>query len=199
MDFEVPEKIKVVTGMIDEFVDKEIIPLEPEYLRKAFKEMLPVIEEKRAMVKKMELWAPNHPKEYGGMELNLVEHAFVSESLGRSPLGHFVFGCQAPDAGNIEILHRHGTPEQKETYLRPLVQGKIRSCFSMTEVEMPGSNPVMLDSTAVKDGEDGRDQPGRRALPTGKHDHRAHGYSRVQPGAEHSGHGAFGRRLRLSR
>ena len=154
MDFEVPEKIKVITGMIDEFVDKEIIPLEPEFQTKTFREMLPVIEEKRSMVKKMELWAPNHPKEYGGMALNLVEHAFVSESLGRSPLGHFVFGCQAPDAGNIEILHLHGTPEQKETYLRPLVQGKIRSCFSMTEVEMPGSNPVMLDTTAVTDGED---------------------------------------------
>jgi acyl-CoA dehydrogenase len=154
MDFEVPEKIKVITDMIDEFVDKEIIPLEPEYLRKTFKEMVPVLEEKRSMVKKMELWAPNHPKEYGGMGLNLVEHAFVSESLGRSPLGHFIFGCQAPDAGNIEILHLHGTPEQKEVFLRPLVEGKIRSCFSMTEVEMPGSNPVMLDTTAVKDGED---------------------------------------------
>jgi alkylation response protein AidB-like acyl-CoA dehydrogenase len=154
MDFEVPDKIKVITGMIDEFVDKEIIPLEPEFLTKTFREMLPVIEEKRSMVKKMELWAPNHPREYGGMGLNLVEHAFVSECLGRSPLGHFTFGCQAPDAGNIEILHLHGTPEQKETYLRPLVQGKIRSCFSMTEVEMPGSNPVMLDTKAVKDGED---------------------------------------------
>jgi acyl-CoA dehydrogenase len=154
MDFEVPEKIKVITDMIDEFVDKEIIPLEPEYLRKTFKEMVPVLEEKRSMVKKMELWAPNHPKEYGGMGLNLVEHAFVSESLGRSPLGHFIFGCQAPDAGNIEILHLHGTPEQKEVFLRPLVEGKIRSCFSMTEVEMPGSNPVMLDTTAVKDGKD---------------------------------------------
>jgi acyl-CoA dehydrogenase len=154
MDFEVPDKIKVITGMIDEFVDKEIIPLEPEFLTKTFREMLPVIEERRSMVKKMELWAPNHPREYGGMGLNLVEHAFVSECLGRSPLGHFTFGCQAPDAGNIEILHLHGTPEQKETYLRPLVQSKIRSCFSMTEVEMPGSNPVMLDTTAVKDGED---------------------------------------------
>jgi alkylation response protein AidB-like acyl-CoA dehydrogenase len=154
MDFEVPDKIMVITGMIDEFVDKEIIPLEPEFLTRTFREMLPVIEEKRSMVKKMELWAPNHPKEYGGMGLSLVEHAFVSECLGRSPLGHYTFGCQAPDAGNIEILHLHGTPEQKETYLRPLVQGKIRSCFSMTEVEMPGSNPVMLDTTAVKDGQD---------------------------------------------
>jgi acyl-CoA dehydrogenase len=154
MDFEVPDKIKAITGMMDEFVEKELIPLEPEFLHKTFREMLPVIEAKRSMVKKMELWAPNHPKEYGGMGLNLVEHAFVSESLGRSPLGHFVFGCHAPDAGNIEILHLHGTPEQKEKYLRPLIAGKIRSCFSMTEVEMPGSNPVMMDTTAVKDGGD---------------------------------------------
>lgn len=154
MDFEVPDKINVITGMIDEFVDKEILPLESEFLRKTFREMLPVIEQKRSMVKKMELWAPNHSKEYGGMGLDLVEYAFVSESLGRTPLGHFVFGCQAPDAGNIEILYLHGTPEQKETYLRPLVSGKIRSCFSMTEVEMPGSNPVMMETTAVRDGED---------------------------------------------
>ena len=154
MDFKVPDKIKVITGMIDEFLDKEIIPLEPEFLTKTFREMLPVIEEKRSMVKKMELWAPNHPKEYGGMGLNLVEHAFVSESLGRSPIGHFVFNCQAPDAGNIEILHMFGTPAQKEKYLKPLVAGDIRSCFSMTEVDNPGSNPVMMDTTAVKDGDD---------------------------------------------
>jgi len=154
MDFEKPEKIKIITDMMDEFVDKELIPIEAEFLHKDFKTMLPVLEEKRKMVKKMELWAPNHPKEYGGMGLNLVEHGFVSESLGRSPLGHYVFGCQAPDAGNIEILHIHGTPEQKETYLKPLVDGKIRSCFSMTEVEMPGSNPVMMETMAVKDGDD---------------------------------------------
>jgi len=140
--------------MMDEFVEKEIIPLEPEFLTRTFREMLPVIEDKRKMVKQMELWAPNHPKEYGGMGLNLVEHAFVSESLGRSPIGHYIFGCHAPDAGNIEILHLHGTDEQKEEYLRPLVDGRIRSCFSMTEVELAGSNPVMMDTTAVKDGDD---------------------------------------------
>ncbi len=154
MDFEVPEKIKVITSMIDEFVDKELIPLEPEFLTHDFRSMVPVLEEKRKMVKQMELWAPNHPKEYGGMGLNLVEHAFVSESLGRTPIGHYVFGCQAPDAGNAEILYLHGTEEQKEKYLRPLIEGKIRSCFSMTEVDMPGSNPVMMNTTAVKDGDD---------------------------------------------
>ena len=154
MDFNIPEKIKIITGMMDEFVEKEIIPLEPEFLTKTFREMLPVLEEKRKMVKQMELWAPNHPEEYGGMGLNLVEHAFVSESLGRSPLGHYIFGCHAPDAGNIEILHLYGTDEQKEEYLEPLVDGRIRSCFSMTEVELAGSNPVMMDTTAVKDGND---------------------------------------------
>ncbi|HBF43944.1 MAG TPA: acyl-CoA dehydrogenase [Desulfobacteraceae bacterium] len=154
MDFEMPEKTKIITGMIDEFVDKELIPLEPEFLSKSFKDLVPVLEEKRELVKRMELWAPNYPKEYGGMGLNLVDHAFVSESLGRTPLGHYVFGCQAPDAGNVEILYLYGTDKQKEQYLRPLIEGKIRSCFSMTEVELPGSNPVMMDTMAVKDGDD---------------------------------------------
>jgi len=88
------------------------------------------------------------------MGLDLMEHAMVSEVLGRSPLGHYVFGCQAPDAGNIEILHKYGTEAQKEKYLLPLVAGEIRSCFSMTEVDLPGSNPVMMDTTAVKEGGD---------------------------------------------
>jgi acyl-CoA dehydrogenase len=154
MDFAISEKMQVVLELINEFVDKELIPLEPEFINRDFRQMLPVLEEKRQMVRQMELWAPNHPRDLGGMGLNLVEHGLVSEALGRTPLGHYVFGCQAPDAGNIEILHLHGTSEQKETYLRPLVEGKIRSCFSMTEVDMPGSNPVMLETTAVKDGDD---------------------------------------------
>ncbi|MCX5828984.1 MAG: acyl-CoA dehydrogenase family protein [Deltaproteobacteria bacterium] len=154
MDFAVSEKMQVIIGMMKEFVERELIPLEPEFLRKEFRDLLPELEEKRRMVKQMELWAPNHPKEFGGMGLDLVEHGLVSEVLGRSPLGHYVFGCQAPDAGNIEILHKYGTEAQKAQYLAPLVDGKIRSCFSMTEVDMPGSNPVMMDTTAIKDGED---------------------------------------------
>ena len=152
MDFAISDKMKAIIGMIDEFVYNGLIPLEPEFLTKDFRTMLPVLAEKRKIVKQMELWAPNHPKEYGGMGLDLVEHGLVSEALGRSPLGHYVFNCQAPDAGNIEILHKYGSKEQKEKYLRPLIEGKIRSCFSMTEVEMPGSNPVMMDTTAVKQG-----------------------------------------------
>jgi alkylation response protein AidB-like acyl-CoA dehydrogenase len=154
MDFSVSEKMQTIIGMINEFVDKELIPLEAEFISHDFRDMLPVLREKQAMVKKMELWAPNFPKDVGGMGLSLLEHGLVSEALGRSPLGHYVFWCQAPDAGNVEILHMFGTPEQKEQYLKPLVEGKIRSCFSMTEVDMPGSNPVMMETTAVKDGDD---------------------------------------------
>lgn len=154
MDFTVSEKLKTILEMIDTFVEKELFPMEPYFNHGDFKAAVPLFEEKRQMVKKMELWAPNVPKELGGMGLDLMEHALVSEALGRSPLGHYVFGCQAPDAGNIEILHKYGTDEQKELYLKPLAQGKIRSCFSMTEVDMPGSNPAMLETTAVKDGGD---------------------------------------------
>lgn len=154
MDFSITEKMQTILGMMKEFVEKELIPLEHELLAKDVKHLLPVIEEKRQLVRQMELWAPNHPREYGGMGLSLVEHGLVSEVLGRTPLGFLVFGCQAPDAGNIEILYQYGTDEQKESYLKPLIEGKIRSCFSMTEVDLPGSNPVMLDTTAAKDGDE---------------------------------------------
>ena len=154
MDFTVSEKMQAVVGMMNEFVGRELIPLEPEFLTKSFRQMEPVMEEKRQMVRQMELWAPNHPQEYGGMGLNLMDHALVSEALGRTPIGHYTFNCHAPDAGNIEILHKYGTDAQKERWLRPLIEGKIRSCFSMTEVELAGSNPVMMDTTAVKDGQD---------------------------------------------
>jgi acyl-CoA dehydrogenase len=154
VDFTVSEKIQTVLDLINEFVERELIPLEPELHRRDFRELLPVLAEKRRMVKEMELWAPNHPREYGGMGLGLVDHGLVSEALGRTPLGHYTFNCQAPDAGNIEILHQHGTDEQKQRWLGPLVQGEIRSCFAMTEVDTAGSNPVLLEDTAVEDGDE---------------------------------------------
>src|SRR5439155_959857 len=82
--------------------------------------------ELRARCKAEGMWGPQIPKELGGLGLALVEHALVSERLGRSPLGHYVFGCQAPDAGNLEILHKYGTPPQKARWLEPLARGEIR-------------------------------------------------------------------------
>lgn len=152
MDFAISDKMKVILEMIREFMEKEVYPLEPYFLFKKFKDMWPEINKRREMVKKMELWAPQLPKDIGGMGLSLVEHALVSEELGRSPIGHVIFGCQAPDAGNIEILYKYATPEQREKYLYPLARGEIRSCFSMSEPELAGSNPTELNTTAVKDG-----------------------------------------------
>jgi len=105
-------------------------------------------------VRQMGLWAPNAPVDCGGLGLSMVEHGLFSEALGRSPLGHRAFGTQAPDAGNVEILHRHGTPEQQARWLRPLVDGEIRSCFSMTEPDTAGSNPTLLGTRAVRDGDE---------------------------------------------
>lgn len=154
MDFTVSERLQTILDMMKEFVEKELIPMEQEFVARGFMDMLPEIEKKRDLVRKMELWAPLHPKEYGGMGLSLMEFALVAEALGGTPLGLYVFGCQAPDAGNIEILDEFGTDEQKEKYCRPTVEGKIRSCFSMTEVEVAGSNPTWLLTTAEKDGDD---------------------------------------------
>ncbi len=154
MDFTVSEETQTVLDMMDEFVEKELIPLEPQYILQGSRGMESLLLEKQKMVRDMELWAPLHPKDVGGMGLKLMDSALVFEIIARTPLGLFVFGCQAPDAGNIEILHEFATQEQKEKFLVPLVAGKIRSCFSMTEVDLPGSNPVMMDTIAVKDGDD---------------------------------------------
>ena len=154
MDFTISDKIQPIIQTIREFMREEVYPLEGDFSENRFRDLLPVLSDKRRKVKERGLWAPFIPKEYGGVGLSLTEFAHVSEELGRSPLGHFLFNCQAPDVGNMELLMQHGTDEQKETYLLPLVRGDIRSCFAMTEPEYPGSNPVWMGTTAVKDGDD---------------------------------------------
>jgi len=154
MDFEVSETMEVILKMVSGFMCDEVIPLEAELLHGSPEELARLVAAAQVKVRQMGLWAPNHPVEYGGLGLGMVEHGLLSEALGRSPLGHLVFGTQAPDAGNVEILHAHATDEQRERFLRPLVAGEVRSCFSMTEPEMPGSNPVMMETTAIIDGDD---------------------------------------------
>jgi alkylation response protein AidB-like acyl-CoA dehydrogenase len=86
----------------------------------------------------------------GGLGLPLLDFAAVSEALGRSPLGHFLLHCQAPDIGNMELLLSHGSEMLKEKFLGPLARGEVRSCFAMTEPALPGSNPVWLETRAVR-------------------------------------------------
>ena len=138
---------------IRSFVREEVYPLEQSFLRQPFRELLPTLQAKRDQVKAAGMWTPHLAEEHGGLGLSLSEFALVSEELGRTPLGHYLFNCQAPDIGNTEILITHGTTAQKERYLSPLLQGEIRSCFSMTEPEHPGSNPTWLSTSAEKDGD----------------------------------------------
>ena len=154
MDFEIPARVKPLISRLRAFVQEEVIPLEPAFLNGEFVEMLPQLAELRARVREAGLWAPHLPERYGGMGLSLHEFAYVSEELGRSPLGHYAFNCQPPDIANMHLLLNYGTEEQKERFLEPLARGEIRSCFAMTEPEYPGSNPVLMGATAQKDGDE---------------------------------------------
>jgi alkylation response protein AidB-like acyl-CoA dehydrogenase len=154
MDFSIEENLQHTLDRIREFVRQEVVPLESDFMRKPFRELLPTLNEKRDRVKAMGLWAPSIPKEYGGAGFSFLEFAHISEELGRSPLGYYVFNSQAPDVGNMELLMMFGTDKQKEQYLLPLVRGEIRSCYAMTEPDYPGSNPVWMATTAEKDGDD---------------------------------------------
>jgi len=142
---------KEIKNTIKEFVEKELFSLEPWILNSSWEEKLPKLNELRGKVKKMGFWLPQIPKEYGGLGLTLEQHGEISEILGASPYGFYVFNCQAPDAGNMEILIEFGTEEQKEKYLNPLLDGKIRSCFAMTEPNFAGSNPVNMGTLATKE------------------------------------------------
>ncbi len=154
MDFAIPATLTPVLARIDELIEQHVIPAEAAVLHAGFAGASALLDELRAKVKAAGLWGPLLPKDLGGLGLSRLEHGLVSERLGRSPLGHYVFGAQAPDAGNLEVLHKWGSPEQKARWMVPLASGELRSCFSMTEPENPGSNPTMLSCTARKDGAD---------------------------------------------
>ena len=139
---------------INEVVEQDIIPLENDFLLHGFLSVLPKLNKCRQKVKKLGLWTPYLSTEYGGLGLSLLEFASVSEILGKSLLGHYCFNSQAPDIGNIELLKDHASEELRNKFLSPLILGEIRSCFGMTEPQNPGSNPIWMDTVAIKDGND---------------------------------------------
>lgn len=154
MDFSIPESTQHLLAEIRDFVRREVFPLEDQAREKSFRELLPLLKGRRREVQDRHWWLPQLPSEHGGMGLGFLDYALVSEELGRSPYGHYVFNAQAPDAGNMEILLEYGTAPQQQQWLQPLLAGEIRSCFSMTEPDRPGSNPVWMDTAAVRDGDE---------------------------------------------
>ncbi len=135
------------------FMTERVLPNEAVFDREDA-EADALVEQLRDEVRALGLWAPHVPPEAGGTGTGFLDYAYLNEYIGRSMWGQLVFGCQAPDAGNGEILHLFGTPEQKERWLRPLVAGETRSFFSMTEPEVPGSDPTTLRTRAIRDGDD---------------------------------------------
>jgi acyl-CoA dehydrogenase len=154
MDFTPPESLKQLLPEVRGFIREKVQPLESGIQTKGFHALQPELEALRAEVRRMGLLAPHMAKEHGGTGLSLMEFAHLAEELGRSPLGHYVFNCQAPDAGNMEVLAHHGTAAQKQRFLEPLVRGEIRSCFGMTEPDHPGSNPAWLGTRARREGDE---------------------------------------------
>lgn len=149
MDFAISPDLTAQLIAIRAFVRQELYPLEPILLSEGFKAVLPRLNTLRAEVKRKGWWLPHLSKDHHGMGLSLMNFGLISEVLGGSILGHYVFNCQAPDAGNMEILAEYGTPEQRAEFLEPLLAGEQRSCFAMTEPEFAGSNPVWMGTTAV--------------------------------------------------
>ncbi|MEL6626283.1 MAG: acyl-CoA dehydrogenase family protein [Bacteroidota bacterium] len=146
--------LQTILQEVRTFVDEHILPLEPIFLKEGWDAVRPKLDVLRTKVKEMGYFTPQIHREDGGLGLSNHQFGQVSEILGRvTPMGHYVFNCQAPDAGNMEILISHGTPAQKEQFLKPLLAGEIRSCFAMTEPEFAGSNPKYMGTTAILEGD----------------------------------------------
>jgi acyl-CoA dehydrogenase len=135
------------------FIDEHIVPVEEALLREddAADQLLVRL---RRRAKSEGLWAPHLPPEAGGTGRGFLAYAHLNEEIGRVSWAQYIFNCQAPDAGNGEILHLFGTDEQKERWLKPLVDGDARSFFSMTELDVSGADPTGLRTTAVLDGDE---------------------------------------------
>ncbi len=147
-------RLKQLHGQYADFMQQYVLPLEDIFLKQSPEAAFEAAHQLRKKAKDAGLFAPYLPEHDGGLGLTLPEFAQISELLGMSPLGHYVFNCQAPDIGNIELLHQFASEALKETYLKPLMRGETRSCFSMTEPEHAGSNPVNMSTTAVREGDE---------------------------------------------
>ncbi len=153
VDFSLSPEIKELRRKTTDFMEEQIYPNEPTF-HEGGAQAEELMKELQAKTKAMGMWAPHLPAEADGMGIGFLPYAYINEILGRSPYAPRAFGAQAPDSGNAEILHQFGTPEQKKRWLKPLVAGEIRSCFSMTEPEVSGADPTGLQTRAVRDGDE---------------------------------------------
>jgi len=168
MDFTLTERETYFRDRVKGFIDQHIMPRNGDYYRQTAEgerwKVLPVIEELKVVARAQGLWnffMPPHSGqthvddsfEFEGTQLTNLEYALCAEEMGRAGWASEVFNCSAPDTGNMEVLHRYGTREHKDRWLRPLMNGEIRSAFLMTEPEVASSDATNIQTSMVRDGD----------------------------------------------
>ncbi len=157
MNFDYSDKVKYLRDKLSAFMDLHIYPNEGVYHEQAASgerwKVIPLLEELKVKAKKEGLWNLFLPESSYGAGLTNLEYAPLCEIMGRVPWSPEVFNCSAPDTGNMEVLVRYGSEPQKERWLRPLLEGEIRSCFAMTEPEVASSDATNIRSSIVRDGD----------------------------------------------
>ena len=162
MDLGISDKVKPILEEVKHFIDTEILPLEPEYHAEISKgdrwtftdRQTEILEGLKSKAKAKNLWNFFLTHFEGGHGLNTVEYAYIAQETGRSHLAPEVFNCAAPDTGNMEVLARFCTEEQKETWLKPLLAGEIRSAYAMTEPDVASSDATNIAMSCVADGDE---------------------------------------------
>jgi acyl-CoA dehydrogenase len=156
-DFETDPEYQAQLDWADAFVREEVEPLDLVFSGLVFTppddRLRKIIDPLKEEVRRQDLWATHLGPELGGKGHGQLKLSLLNEILGRSQWAPVIFGCQAPDTGNAEIIAHYGTPEQKERYLRPLLEGEIFSCYSMTEPHA-GADPTMFQTRAMRDGDE---------------------------------------------
>jgi acyl-CoA dehydrogenase len=157
IDFSLPDDVEAIRLRVRDFIDSEVRPAEEKLYANApggepeRRDVVAMIIDLREKAKEWEVWLPHMPVEWGGLGLGPTAMAFVSAEAARTNFGPFILNAQAPDEGNQHTLLHHATPDQKERYLRPLLEGRVRSCFAMTEPEVSGSDPTGIQTYAVEE------------------------------------------------
>jgi acyl-CoA dehydrogenase len=156
MEFALSPRTQELQNRVSAFMDQYVFPAEPEVDRAMAKDEhseAPILKDVRKKAKAEGLWNLFLPDSRHGAGLSNLEYAPLCELMGRSAIGARAFNCMAPDTGNMEILAEFGTPQQKDHWLKPCLEGEMRTCFSMTEPDTAGSDPTQLKTRAVRDGD----------------------------------------------
>ena len=158
MNFDHSPKVKDLQKRVQQFMNDHVYPNEHLYHEQVDSQsdrwqIPPIMEEMKAKAKSAGLWNLFLPESGRGAGLTNLEYAPLCEIMGRVHWAPEVFNCSAPDTGNMEVLERYGTEEHKKQWLEPLLEGKIRSCFAMTEPAVASSDATNIESSITRDGD----------------------------------------------